>query len=211
MSVKSSSSRKRSKTEQSAETRALFIRIARQLFAEQGYANTSTEQILAQTTVTRGALYHQFKNKADLLRAVCEQIQAEIQQEILVAAKGASDSFQALQRGCDAFLDATAKPDVQQILLIDAPAGLGWEEWNRLDREHGFGLLLEGVKQAIAEGHFKTQAAEALATMLNGAMNAGIMWAVQGDEASQQEEVSQRLEAVRTVLHQVLQGMKDTR
>lgn len=107
------------------------------------------------------------------------QIQVEIQQEILVAANGTTDSFQALLLGCDAFLDAAAKPDVQQILLIDAPAALGWEEWHRLDREHGFGLLVEGVKQAIADAHCKTQSAEVLATMLNGAMNEGVAWAVQ--------------------------------
>lgn len=195
---------KRTKVEQSAQTRALFIRIARQLFTEQGYARTSTEQILAQTEVTRGALYHQFKSKADLLRAVCEQIQAEIQEEILVAAQGAIDSFDALLLGCDAFLDAAAKPDVQQILLIDAPAALGWEEWNRLDRAYGFGLLVEGVQQAIADGHFKTQSAEVLAVMINGAMNESIMWAVQGDNATE------RFVEVRTLLHQLLTGLKNS-
>jgi AcrR family transcriptional regulator len=202
MSVKPSSAHKQTKVEQSIQTRALFIRVARQLFAQQGYASTSTEQILAQTNVTRGALYHQFKNKADLLRAVCEQIQAEIYQEILLAAKGATDSFQALLLGCDAFLDAAAKSDVRRILLLDAPAALGWEEWNRIDREHGFGLLVEGMKQAIADGHFKTQSAEALATMINGAMNEGVVWAVQSGD------VTARLVEVRIVLHQLLMGVK---
>jgi AcrR family transcriptional regulator len=202
MSVKSDSIRKRTKVEQSAVTRALFIQIARQLFAQQGYANTSTEQILAQTDVTRGALYHQFRNKADLLRAVCEQIQAEIYQEILVATARATDAFQVLLLGCDAFLDAAAKADVQQILLIDAPAALGWEEWNRIDREHGFGLLVEGVQEAIAAGHFKIRSAEALATMLNGAMNEGVVWAVQDGD------VTERLAEVRMVLHQLLTGLR---
>lgn len=214
MSVKLASSKKpatksavkstgrRTKAEQSSETRALFVRVARHLFAQQGYANTSTDEILAQTQVTRGALYHQFKNKADLLRAVCEQMQTEIHQEILVAANAATDAFESVLVGCDAFLAAAAKPDVQQVLLIDAPAVLGWEEWNRLDRQHGFGLLLEGVSAAIARGQLQTHSPEVFATMLNGAMNEGILWAVQG------ENILARLDEVRMVLHQLLNGLR---
>ncbi|MFN6563889.1 MAG: TetR/AcrR family transcriptional regulator [Nostoc sp. ChiSLP01] len=204
MSANPSSIDKQTKAEQSFENRALFIRIARQFFAEQGYAHTSIEQIVAQTDITEDAFYNHFHSMADLLRAVCEQMQAEIQEEILRATEGATDSFEALQLGCDSFLNAVAKTEIQQILLIDAPAALSWTELNRIDREYGFGLLLEGVKQAIADGHFKAQSAEVIATMINGAINESILWAVQGDN------VTERLMEVRTVFHQLLIGLKDS-
>jgi AcrR family transcriptional regulator len=202
MSVKRHQSSKRSKSQQSAETRAMFISVARQLFTAKGYSNTSTEEILLGTNVTRGALYHQFADKADLLGAVCEQIHQEIVGEINTEVESAKDSFDALLLGCDAFLEAVAKPDVQQILLIDAPAVLGWEEWNRLDREHGFGLLLEGVEQAIADGYLKSQSAEVLALMLNGAINEGVIWAVHS--ANPRENLAE----VRVALHQILHGLR---
>ncbi|BDA69253.1 transcriptional regulator [Calothrix sp. PCC 7716] len=194
--------KKRTKAEQSAETRAMFISVARELFASQTYANTSTEQILSSTNVTRGALYHQFADKADLLRAVCEQIQQEIVKDINTAIEKAVDSFDALIIGCDAFLEAVAKPDIQQIWLIDAPAVLGWEEWNRLDREYGFGLLLKGVKQAIEDGRLKLQSYEAVAVVLNGAINEGVIWAASSDNPVE------KLADVRSALHEILQGLR---
>jgi AcrR family transcriptional regulator len=202
MSVKHHKTSKRSKSQQSAETRAMFISVARQLFTGKGYANTSTEEILLGTNLTRGALYHQFVDKADLLRTVCEQIHQEIVVEINIAVSKATNSFDALFIGCDAFLEAVAKPDVQQILLIDAPAVLGWEEWNRLDREHGFGLLLKGVEQAITDGHLKSKSAEALALMLNGAINEGVIWAVRSTNPTE------KLAEVQVVLHQIIQGLQ---
>ncbi|GJD20956.1 transcriptional regulator [Rivularia sp. IAM M-261] len=202
MPVKPRQTKKRTKAEQSASTRALFICVARELFASQTYANTSTEQILSGTNVTRGALYHQFADKADLLRAVCEQIQQEIVKDINAAIEKAEDSFDALIIGCDAFLKAVAKPDIQQIWLIDAPAVLGWEEWNRLDREYGFGLLLEGVKQAIKDGRLKLQSYEAVAVVLNGAINEGVIWAASSDNPVE------KLADVRSALHEILQGLR---
>lgn len=202
MSVKPSSARKRTKAEQSADTRSLFMQVARQLFAQQSYANTSTEQILAQTSLTRGALYHQFKDKADLLRAVCVQIQQEVLQAISSDSGEADDPYQALLLGCDAFLAEMAKPDVQQILLIDAPSVLGWEEWNQLDRENGFGLLLEGVRAAVATQHLRVSSTEALAIMINGAINEGVSWAVQSEQPTEQ------LSQVRSTLHQILEGLR---
>lgn len=202
MSVKSHQVKKRTKAEQSAKTRALFIGVARQLFASQTYANTSTEQILSGTNLTKGALYHQFADKADLLRAVCEQIQQEIVKDINKAIEKSVDSFDALIIGCDAFLEAVAKPDIQQILLIDAPAVLGWEEWNRLDREYGFGLLLERVKQAIEDRCLKSQSYEAVAVVLNGAINEGVLW------AARSENPVGKLAEVRSALHEILQGLR---
>jgi AcrR family transcriptional regulator len=192
---------KRKKAEQSAETRAMFIRIARELFAKQGYANTSTQQILASTTVTRGALYHQFADKAALLKAVCEQIQAEIAQAISTASEQAQDSFESLLIGCDVYLDAVARSDVRRILILDAPAVLGWESWYEIDQP-SFQLLVEGVEAAIADGFLNVQSAESLAVLLNGAITDGVCWAARSSNPNE------KLIEVRSTMHQLMHGLR---
>ncbi len=65
------------------DTRAALLRAARELFADQGYAGTGTEQIVARARVTRGALYHHFADKAGLFRAVMEAVAADLAHRLI--------------------------------------------------------------------------------------------------------------------------------
>ncbi|MET1015604.1 MAG: helix-turn-helix domain-containing protein, partial [Leifsonia flava] len=49
-------------------------RAAVELFAAQGYANTSVQQIVEAAGVTKGAMYHYFQSKDDLLFAIYERM-----------------------------------------------------------------------------------------------------------------------------------------
>src|SRR6266545_2719530 len=71
------------KAEQTEATRSALMAVARELFAQRGYAGVGTEEIVQRARVTRGALYHHFRDKKDLFRAVHEQLEGE-----LVAALG---------------------------------------------------------------------------------------------------------------------------
>ncbi|QTX05981.1 TetR/AcrR family transcriptional regulator [Agromyces archimandritae] len=51
-------------------------RAAVELFAAQGYANTSVQQIVAAAGVTKGAMYHYFESKDDLLFGIYERMLA---------------------------------------------------------------------------------------------------------------------------------------
>lgn len=169
------------KAERAAMTRAALLAAARKLFAYQGFAATGTEAILAETGLTRGALYHHFADKQALFAAVCEELHAEAAVSILVDADAAPDAWQAVVDGCLAFLDFMVRPDVRRILILEAPSVLGWAAWNEMDRRHGFGLLIDGVEAAVAEGSLKGDP-DILAVMLNGALNYAVVWAGQSDE-----------------------------
>lgn len=49
-------------------------RVAVELFATQGFANTSVLQIVAAAGVTKGAMYHYFQSKDDLLFGIYERM-----------------------------------------------------------------------------------------------------------------------------------------
>lgn len=170
-----------SHAERTQRSREALTAAAARLFAQHGYAQTSTEAVLTAAGLTRGALYHHFRDKRDLFEAVCRGLHEEAMAAILAAADAAPDPVDGLVAGSLAFIDHMVQPRVRRILLLEAPSVLGWERWNDLDRAHGFGLLLAGVREAVAAGGLAGDP-EILALMLNGGLNQAVVWAGQTDD-----------------------------
>lgn len=61
------------RTEQSQRNRALVLAAARREFLARGYHGASLEQIADEAGFSRGVVYSQFENKADLFLALLEQ------------------------------------------------------------------------------------------------------------------------------------------
>jgi len=72
-------------------------RAALELFAAQGYANTSVQQVVEAAGVTKGALYHYFQSKDDLLFAIYERM-LSLQTEHLTAIVGRGEPTAATLR-----------------------------------------------------------------------------------------------------------------
>ena len=97
--------------------------------------------------VTKGALYHHFRDKTDLLRAVYEEQEQRSIERLLAARRGARrPARRSCVPGAAAFLTACLDPTFRRIALVEAPAGLGWEEWREIDARYGFGLLRAGSR-----------------------------------------------------------------
>lgn len=165
------------KAEQAAETRGQLLAVGRALFGDHGFAGTSTEALLAAANVTRGALYYHFTDKADLFRAVCDEVYGEVGARIEARAAAARTAWAALDAGCDAFLDLANDARAVRILFLDGPSVLGREVWEAIELRHGVRPLSEGVAAAMAEGTLRQQPVEPLVAVLNGALNEGVLWA----------------------------------
>ena len=186
----------------SEATRARLVATARRLFAERGYAHVSVEQIVAEAGVTRGALYHQFEDKADLFRAVFEQVEGELAERLATEALTRDDPWQAQLAGLDAFLDACNEPEIQRIALLDAPSVLGWEAWRAIEARYGLGLVIAGLTNLIELGLIPEQPVEPAAHAILGALaEAGLYVARADDPAAARAEM-------RTVLHRMVEGLR---
>jgi AcrR family transcriptional regulator len=170
------------KAEQSEVTRSALIAAARELFAQRGYAGVGTEEIVRAAGVTRGALYHHFEGKEQLFRAVYEDIEAELVQEIAAGAMSATDPVQALRGGAKAWLDACEDPAVQRIALLDAPSVLGWEQWREIGLKYGFGLVEGTLKAAMEAGLIEEQPVRPLAHLVLGAIDEAAMVVARADD-----------------------------
>ena len=175
--------RPRTKAAQREATTAALISVARQLFAERGYAGVGTEEIVQRAGVTRGALYHHFRGgKEELFRAVLVQISAEIVQQVASAAMATEDPWEELVLGSEAFLDACATPEVQRIVILDAPAVLDWDVRRAIDADYGLRLLENAVQEAMDAGRMMAGSAPAVAQVLAGALDEAAMVVARADD-----------------------------
>lgn len=185
------------KAEQGEATRARLLRVARGLFARRGYAGVSTEEIVRRAKVTRGALYHHFRDKKDLFRAVHEQLEGELVESLGQRIAGIEDARELLAAGVRSFLDACTDPALAQISLIDAPSVLGWAEWREIDARYGMGLVRLGLEAAMDQGVMPRQNPEPLAHLILAALGESALLIANADEPqAAREEVEPPLLAL---------------
>ena len=183
----------RRKAEQSEHTRRLLLAVARELFAERGYAGTSTEEIVQRAGVTRGALYHQFRDKEDLFRAVYEEVEYELAEKIVSGLRSRvtadSDAWEQIRAGNEAFLDACLDPAVQRIALLDAPAVVDAASRREIN-QYGLGLIRRGLEMAIEQGLIDPQPIEPMAHLLRAVLNeAALLLARSPDSSAARPEI----------------------
>ena len=157
------------KAEQSEVTRTALVAAARELFATKGFAETSTEEIVQRAQVTRGALYHHYRDKQDLFRAVFEEMESTLARRALRAAMKASSPLERIQLGFADYLDACLEPAVQRIVLVEGPSVLGWDLWHEIDKRYMFRPVETGLRQAIEASEIDDQPTDALTHLLFGA------------------------------------------
>ena len=188
----------RTQKERSDATTSELVEVARRLFAADGYAATSLEDVVRGAGVTKGALYHHFGGKRDLFLAVYEREQArlaQVQFQAFARKKGAWEGFFAATR---AFFEASLDPGVQRITLLDAPSVLGWEAMREVEGRYGAAQLHHAIEALIHDGHLPRRPVAPLASILFGAMCEGAMSAARSDDP--RKATRQLLAEFRTIM-----------
>jgi AcrR family transcriptional regulator len=146
--------------------------------------------VAAAAGVTRGALYHHFGTKEGLFRAVVEELEAGLAEQVAVAAAAGADPVDELRRGCLAFLDACMEPAVRRIVLLEAPVVLGWDAWREIDARYGLALVRAGLAGALDQVGLRPADVDPLAHLLLGALNeAALLVATADDPVRARREV----------------------
>ena len=195
--------KRRTQEDRSAATRGALVAAARRLWAARGYAAVGTPEIAAEAGVTRGALYHQFADKAALFLAVADAVEADVTRRLgeAVVAAGAADPAAALHAATDGWLAACEEPEVRQILLLDGPAVLGWAGFRDMALAHGLGLTEALLQAAMDAGQLAAGPTRPLAHVLIGALDEAAMFV----DTAEDREVARA--EVAAVLHALLDGL----
>jgi TetR/AcrR family transcriptional repressor of mexAB-oprM operon len=129
--------------EQAELTRSAILAAAETLFLEKGVAHTSLEQIARHASVTRGAVYWHFENKAHLFHELLSQVRLPPEQMAMrLSACAEDDPLLALRELCIEAIENLARdPQKQRIFTI------------LLRRCEFTDELREAEPQSLAENH----------------------------------------------------------
>jgi AcrR family transcriptional regulator len=180
-----------------AATRQALVTAARKHFGSVGFAATSLDDVVADAGVTKGALYHHFKNKEDLFVAVYEELEGELTGVGTESAVGAKDAIDLLQRAFGAFLDHALAPEIQRISLIDAPSVLGAAQKHEIDTRYSLAGVSLAVQMGIDGGDIIDHDAQILAQLLIAACSqAAVMIATADDHQKARTQIGAALDSV---------------
>jgi AcrR family transcriptional regulator len=149
--------------------------------------------VVQRAGVTRGALYHQFRDKEDLFRAVYEDVELELAETIVTGLRSRitaeTDAWEQIRAGNETFLDACLDPAVQRIALLDAPAVV--DATSRRDiNQYGLRLIRRGLEMAIEQGLIDPQPIEPMAHLVRAVLNEGaLLLARSPDPAAARAEI----------------------
>ncbi len=200
-------SKRRTQEERSAATRDALIAAARELWGARGYAEVGTPEIATAAGVTRGAMYHQFADKAALFREVVEVVEKHVMARMgaVVAESKATTPADAIRAAVEAWLEVSSDPEVRQLILLDAPSVLGWAAFRDVAQRYSLGMTEQLLTEAIRAGQLARQPVRPLAHVLIGALDEAAMYiATAEDPKRARRETGQ-------VLHRLIDAMLQER
>jgi len=178
------------KQEYAEATRAALIVAARKLFDEKGYGNTSIEDVVRQARVTRGALYHHFENKRALFLAAYEQIHKDIMARSQQAIAGVTDPWERALKAIEAHLNSCLDPMIQQNMMHEAAAVLGWDAWRDVASRHGLTMVEQLLSELVEAGILRPHRVDLAAPVILAAVvEAGMMVGDSDDPETDRREV----------------------
>ncbi|ROO87398.1 TetR family transcriptional regulator [Actinocorallia herbida] len=195
---------RRQQSERSDTTKQAIVAAACDLFTGHGYDRTSLDQIAEKAGVSKGALYHHYRDKTEILAAVYTDLCHHMSERLLGDVEPGSDPIEALRSGSRFFLNACSEPSYRRIALIDAPAVLGWSRWRSIDADGGgFGLLRQGLVAAADAGLTSPEHLEERAHLLIAAIFEAALLIARSDtphttRAVMAELLDRQLEDLRT-------------
>ncbi len=163
-------------------TRGALVAAARRLFVHRGYASTGTPELVAEAAVTRGALYHHFEDKSELLMAVATDMALEVAEAVTASAPPGLAPLQALQAGCHAYFAAMAEGGRARVLLVEAPAVLSRAQLVFLSEAAGADELRQGLKACLRPG--SKVPLDELSSLLSAAFDRAAQAVAEGEDAA---------------------------
>lgn len=153
--------------------------------------------------LTKGALYHHFKNKAAVLEAVYIMMEQELAAKVSTAVMACEgEAWARMVAAVDAFFEASTEPAYVRIVLREAPHVLGVLHGREIDQAIGLAMVVQLLTEIEREGGLRPVPLVATARILLAAVSeVAVTMAYAEDPATVRREGTQ-------VILALLDGLK---
>jgi AcrR family transcriptional regulator len=180
---------RKARKEMIEETKGKLLEAAREAFGTIGYANTSMDELTASVGLTRGALYHHFGDKKGLLAAVVDEIDQEMDNRLHDISNAAATPWEGFVGRCRAYIEMAIEPEIQRIILRDAPSVLG-NGFTHPSQSQCLATMATMLQQFMDEGIIAVTDSHSLARMLNGGLMNAAFWLANSQDAEKELAVA---------------------
>ena len=127
------------------------------MFCEKGYDNTSLQDIINETKLSKGAIYHHFDSKEDILKAIFQRIGNE---NVVIFAKiRDNDSLNGLEKLREIFKTAVFNSN-QSVLLTVSPQLLNNPRFLAMQIEQMYEIVVPEFVEPVLEQGIKDKSLE---------------------------------------------------
>lgn len=153
-----------------------ILDVAEQLFAEKGFDNTSTNDIINAIGIARGTLYHHFKSKEEILDSVIERISESLMREARSIAMDQRIPLLDRLTGSIRALNVETQIGEEVMIQVHKPQNALLHQKMQKRLIGGVvpimaGLIEEGCREGIFHTAYPTEAAEMVIVYSNVAFD----------------------------------------
>lgn len=152
------------------QLRQTILDAARELFVNEGYENVSMRRIAEKIEYSPTTIYLYFKDKTELLFAICDETFAKLSKKMDTLFQERHDPVESLRKGCRSYVDFGLKhPNHYKVTFINHPElHLGKEHYLRKGSKgmEAYGYLCRAVEACVVQHRFRETDVEAISQML---------------------------------------------
>jgi len=153
--------------QRSDETRLKLLSAFRKSFLERGYAATTVKHVLDQTGLSKGALYHHFTSKEEIIEALFEHESRSTIERVMNRVDPAASPLNRLRGACLDWTREVRAPDISKIIFEIGPGALGARKAKEIEDRNSLHRIESLLSEAIDAGELSAADPKLVAAFLN--------------------------------------------
>lgn len=153
--------------QRSDSTREKLLAAFRASFLKHGYDQTTVQSVLTETGLSKGALYHHFRSKAEIIEALYAHESRSAIDRVFTPLASETSPLELLKSAYLRWLQIVRNPEIAQILFEIGPAAIGERKAREIEDAASKQPIKRLLKKAMDRGEIMPPDADLLIALLN--------------------------------------------